>query len=246
MRHMNERIPEPEALKFPIPQSLLPKGESPTFPDLTQDTLMELAEGGWKRIGILALVVNPKGEVLTVTHGESNPKVPAGTRGIVSETLTFTRKNGEVEVEQVDEALSRVFSEELGLTAADIERLNLTTVGKGAWQPVSFPLNSGEFALGLILVLQADEQTAQFMTGQPDGSLIPTKEITHAAFARPESIEMLGRSWEAGGFRPGTSEIIRAGLNLLTVPHVPHRISLPPPKEKETNAHEDLKELLNT
>lgn len=236
---MIDKIPDKEPLKREIPDSLVPKSNSPRLPSLSKQELTEMAEKGWDRIGVIVLVMNPAGEVLTVTHGEGNPKVPAGTMGVTQETMTYDAKGAE----QPINAISRLFSEELGLSDEQIENLNLRTVEHGAWEPVTFPLSGGREALGLVIVLQADEKDANILISADTG-FKPTSEIRFASFTRPEPLAV--NSPLAGIFRRGTPQIFQSGLDLITTSAPTSRLPLPKPTPKSPNALEDLKDLLQS
>jgi hypothetical protein len=239
---MLEKIPDPQPSPLRLPEGFESTQDSPRFPTITKEILIETAESGWKRFGILVFVVNPDGDVLTVTHGAGNPKVPVGTKGAPSETMTFTRKDGAVEVEQVPDAISRLFMEELGTTNEDLAKLKLTTAPHGAWKTTAFPLNAkpGDFALGLVLVLRADEESAKILTSHHTG-FTPTEEIAHVEFERAEGILK-----DDSNMRPGTKQAIIDALGLLTDPNTLTPVTLPPAKTKSPEAEENLEKILGT
>ena len=236
---MPERIPDAEPLKLRIPESLTPSETGPKFPVLTIESLRELAQAGWERIGVIVLVINNEGEVLTVTHGAGNPKVPSGTMGVLMETLTFNSERAE----QVDDGISRVFAEELGLSEIEIQALDLQTVEHGAWSTVTFPLGPGKDALGLVVVLRADAHTADAMIRRDTG-FTPTEEIRYASYTRLEPLAM--NSPLASIFRTGTPGVVQAGMDLLTTPQRHVRLTLPAPKQKRPEAQENIKDLLSS
>ena len=235
---MTERIPDAEPLHRHVPDSLLPKENGPRFPTLTRSDLIELAQAGWERIGVIVLVVNPAGEILTVTHGEGNPKVVSGTMGVISETLTYDADG----VEQIEDGISRLFAEELGLSDEEIRGLHLHALDHGAAQPVKFPLSAGRDALGLVIVLRADEHTADTMIKR-DSGFNPTREIRYAGFTRPEPLA--SNAPLASIFRKGTPSIFQAAMETLTSPRAHSQIVLPAPRHKSANSLEDLKDLLS-
>jgi hypothetical protein len=232
-----EKIPDAEPLAYEIPESLKPKEDGVRFPALTNPDLIALADKQWERIGVIVLVLDPDGNLLTVTHGPGNPKVPAGTMGIISETLTFDADS----VEQPLEGIGRLFVEELGLTAEEIQTLHLEAVEHGAWQNVTFPLGAGRNALGFVVVLRADQRTADTMI-QKGAGFKPTTEIRFANFMRPEPLA--SNAPIASIFRKGTPQVVQAAMELLTTPRPHSRVDLPLPREKKANALEDLKDLL--
>lgn len=234
---MIDRIPDKEPLKREIPDGLVPRPDGQRLPSISKEDLVEMAKKGWERIGVIVLVTNPDGEILTVTHGEGNPKVPSGTMGVLSETLIFDSAGAE----QPIDGISRLFSEELGLSSEAIQNLNLKAPEHGAWEPITFPLSGGREALGLVIILHADDQDAGILISRESG-FKPTSEIRLASFMRPEPLAV--NSPLASIFRRGTPQILQGGLELLTSPDKTTRIELPAPKPKSLQSLEDLKDLL--
>ncbi len=248
MPERTDRMPEAAPLVHEVPESLKPTLDGPRFADLTKETITSLAESGWERFGVVAIVINPQGEILTVTHGKGYSKVPEGTMGVLSETMHYTQRDGEVTVEQIDAALSRLFTEECGVSETEISQLNekgsLQAAKHGAWEPVSFPLSNGRFILGLVVALRADEYAANILSRKNSG-FVPTDAIKHATFVRPEPLAAENHPI-ASVFRVGTPDLIRAALEKMTSPEDFLPLMLPPPQTPPLNSVENLSELRRT
>jgi len=235
---MTEKIPDAESLHHDLRiEALKPREDGPRFPELTRKELIELVNENWERWGIIVLLRKPGGEILVVVHCPGNPKVEEGTMGVPSETLQIDADG----VEQPLPGISRLFNEELELTPEEIQSLNLQAVEHGAWQNVTFPLGGGRDALGLVIVLETDEESANTILLR-GANLTPKSEIKFVNFINPDPLAH--GAPVSDSFRPPTPRIFQAAMELLTTSRPKTRVELPPPKKMSENAIEDFRDLL--
>ena len=233
-----DRIPPAKEIVRAIPKSLEPNAkDGPRFPTITKEEAIELAKAGWERIGVIVLLRNPQGQVLVVVHGPGNPKVPENMMGLISETCKIEADG----LEQPLAAISRLFTEELELTLEEIKSLNLQAVRHGAWQNAAFPLGGNRDALGLVVVLEADQSSVDTIIRR-GAQLSPRSEIKYVSFMYPDPLAH--RAPVTENFRPGITDAVIAALEDLTTNLPKSRVDFPAPRKPSSRATEDLKDLL--
>lgn len=130
--------------KLAIPEALQPRADSP-LPQLSYETVTELTDSGWSRVGLLVPLITRAGKLLVLKHNESD-KVNADMLGPLGETS----KASLPVIEQPIETLDRAIREELGVK--EPKHLGLRIRREDGWFTHAWPRGvryPGQFACAI-------------------------------------------------------------------------------------------------
>lgn len=162
-----------------VPHSLRP--ETGAFlPDLSRDTLAELAQYGWQRIGIMVAIVDTDGRILMQNHN-GRDKNTHSALGPLGETSSQSHPY----IEQPLWTLYRGIIEELGVDNPD--ELGLLMHAQGGWTVNQWPRGMkypGEFACALSIPVFLDDYGKRTLTR----AFTKTQEVNDYSFMHPADI----------------------------------------------------------
>ncbi len=117
--------------RLSVPACLRPELASDMLPTLEVPDLAAIQRAGWRRVGIVAAVVDPQQRILMLEHKGSDKSLPRAL-GPLAETTDVRVEDGKVTiVESTMQTLARSIDEELGVQ--DPTTLGLRARRVGAW-----------------------------------------------------------------------------------------------------------------
>jgi len=141
-----------------IPPCLQP-GNCQDFPDLLPEDLSLLRGLGWSRVGVVAAIINPAGDILTLENQPDGDKILATQYGVLSET---SRIYG-TRIEGPAETVARCMKEELGVNPAQITTYVPT---KNPYLIHQWPVggkHKGEYALAICPLIVVGDSSAELL-----------------------------------------------------------------------------------
>lgn len=191
-----------------VPKSLHQTRGFMDFPRLAPEDLKSLQDLGWSRVGVAAIFVNPKNEILVLKHQPDGDKILGIQYGVLSETSRVLHGgNYSDSIEQPLETLLRGVKEELGINLRQINALVPTTnpwIFSQEW-PVGGK-HGTERIFAICSVIFVDETSAKLLVKQYRKG---NKEIAAANFM---TLDMIPSLPLRDGTRESLDQIYSSGL----------------------------------
>ena len=189
--------------KFSIPESLRPKSNQP-LPQLDFETLHQLGEAGWSRVGLMVAFVDSEGQVMLMEHN-GRDKNGHGALGPLGET---SKSAGPV-IEQPLETLYRGIQEELGLERPS--ELGLWMYREAGWTINRWPRGinyPGQYACAISFPIFVPDAVKTQLLEMPRG----TEEIGGIGFFAASEIDAMDDQCLRPGVRQWLSQLDAEGL----------------------------------
>lgn len=176
-----------------VPESLEPTSGR-VLPQLDFETLQQLREAGWSRVGLMVAFVDSDGKVMMLEHN-GRDKNGHGALGPLGETS----KSAAPIIEQPLETLYRGIQEELGMERP--HDLGLWMYQEAGWTINRWPRGTSypnEFACAISFPVFVPDDVKQHLVSIPHG----TEEVRGIGFYSPSEIAAM----DSGQLRPGVQQ----------------------------------------
>lgn len=188
-----------------VPNALHPtRGRA--LPELTAEVVEELAQAGWKTVGLMVAFADSEGNIMMLAHNGRDKNEP-GALGPLGET---SQCSGPI-IEQPIETLFRGIQEELGIQRP--AELELWMHREDGWIINQWPRGKhypGEYACAISFPVFMADSVKEYLLSIPHG----TEEVGRLVFLPPEEIFAMP-DW---ALRPGTKDWLKQlqSADLLT------------------------------